>query len=435
MRKKILILGYGKSTQSAISVLQKNADADICVFDELQKDEMNLPQGVTQIQSVESLNTNELLFCLKSPGIAYTKDYVQHLLKKNVEIVTDVELFLSEVEGTIVAITGTNGKTTVTTLIGEVLKTEHKDVRVCGNIGIPIAEVCANSTKETIFVVELSSFQLKGTKRFKPDIAIMLNIADAHLDYHQTKEDYMASKARIFSNQTADDILIYNGDDKHLTELVAKARSCQLALGQKKECDIYINEKNIVFEKQELDIDVIKVPGVHNRYNVAYAYAVGVLLGVSQSHIEQAVQQFSGVKHRLQYVTSINDIRIYNDSKSTNEYAVQTALSAFDKPLVWICGGYDRHIPYNDINEEDLKFVKKMVIYGQMEKIYTEIAQRYQVEYIVCEKFEQLFETAMLDAQKGEIVLFSPGAASNDLFQNFEQRGDAFLSLVENYSK
>lgn len=435
MKKTILILGYGKSTQSAIDVLQKNVDADICVFDEMQKDALELPIGVSAVTDVFELAPEDIFFCLKSPGIAYTKDYVQYLSKNNVEIVTDVEYFLSNVEGTIVAITGTNGKTTVTTLIGEVLKTTHSDVRVCGNIGVPIAEVCENATKETIFVVELSSFQLKGTSNFKPDIAVVLNIADAHLDYHQTKDDYIDSKAKVFANQTADDILLYNGDDAIVKAMATRAKSCQLAIGQENSCDVQINESAITFEKQTLNIEVIKVPGIHNRYNVAYAYAVGVLLGVSQANIEQAIQQFTGVKHRLQYVRSIDDIRVYNDSKSTNEYAVQTALSAFDKPLVWICGGYDRHIPYNDISERDLRFVKKMVIYGQMQNTYIEIAKRYAVDYVVCEKFDQLFETAMLDAKKGDVVLFSPGAASYDMFQNFEQRGDAFLTLVENYSK
>lgn len=433
MEKMIIVLGYGKSTRSAIDVLKEQYEAEIYVYDESPSEE--LQSSAFFLESFDKVPMNQVLFCLKSPGIAYSKEYVRKLFENKVPIYTDVELFLTHTPGKIIGITGTNGKTTVTTLIGEVLKQQFDDVRVCGNIGIPIAEVCRNATEKTIFVVELSSFQLKGTHHFKPDIGIILNFSDAHLDFHKTEEDYRQSKAQMFAKQDGNDILIYNQDDENVIEYVKQAKSTQIGVGQNRMADVQLREHEIVFGNDTFPLDIVKVPGEHNCFNVGIAFAVGILCGVEISRIQKVIQSFGGVKHRLQYVKTVNSIDVYNDSKSTNESAVKTALKAFEGPTVWVCGGYDRGIAYSNIQKSDLKNVKHMVIYGMMTPIFTEIAVNNNISYTVVTDFSEVFSTAMCFAQKKDIVLFSPGAASYDLFSNFEQRGEMFLQLIDQYEQ
>lgn len=434
MNAAIVVLGYGKSTQAAIHKLHTQYSALIYIYDEGEQT-LDLPNYCIQVKDMNEVPMKEVLFCLKSPGIPYTKGYVQVLLDHQIQIYTDVELFLSDVRGKIIAITGSNGKTTVTTLISEVLKQKFDDVRVCGNIGIPIAEVYQESNENTIFVVEVSSFQLKGVTTFKPDIAILLNLADSHLDYHGTLDDYTQAKAQIFSQQESDDILIYNSDDTRVVELIQAAQSTCLAVGHNSNADIMIESEMIRFHGQEMNKKIIKVPGAHNHFNSAIAFSVGVLCGVAQADILSAISKFSGVKHRLQYVDTINGRMVYNDSKSTNEFSIKTALSAFNRSLVWICGGYDRGIPYTHITTDDITCVKHMVIYGMMTPKFLEIAQTFHIPHTVVNHFEEVFDIAMQEAISEETILFSPGAASYDVFSNFEQRGDAFLSLVDRYKK
>lgn len=429
----IVVLGYGKSTQAAIGVLHRQYDATICVYDEAQNGELDI-LNATQINTIDEVPSEQVLFCLKSPGIAYSKSYVQYFIERDIPVYTDVELFLRKTPGKVIAITGTNGKTTVTTLVGDVLKQSFEDVRVCGNIGIPIAEVCEDADENTIFVAELSSFQLKGTEQFKPDISVLLNVADAHLDYHETEIDYEQSKAKIFANQDGDDIVLYNGDDAVVCGLVESAKATCLSIGHRDTDEIKLEMEKITFQNADLMYDCIKVPGEHNKFNVAVAFAIGVMCGVDGLKIEQAIRQFGGVKHRLQYVDTVGENHdVYNDSKSTNEYAVKTALRAFDKSMVWICGGYDRGIPYTDIVEEDIKHVTHMVIYGMMQPQFVAIAEQWNIPFTCVETFDTVFEQAMKVALPNDVILFSPGAASFDFFQNFEQRGDTFLNLVKKY--
>lgn len=430
MKDIILILGFGKSTQTAITVLQKQYTAEIWVYDEsLNKDEAN-HEGVRFISAFNEIPLQRVVFCLKSPGIPYTKEYVRELERQNIELLTDVELFLTKTPGKVIAITGTNGKTTVTTMVGEVLKQKYQDVRVCGNIGIPIAEVCENATAQTLFVVELSSFQLKGTKQFKPDVALVLNMSDAHLDYHETFEDYQKSKQAIFSRQNDEDILLYNGDDEVVAEMAAHGKANCLQVGQSPDADVAIKRTEIVFCNQHFPLEAIHVPGIHNQYNAAFAFAIGSLFDVSLDEMIEALSTFSGVRHRLQYVGTDDGIKMYNDSKSTNEIAVKTALQAFKTPTIWLCGGYDRKIPYQNITEADVKNVKQMVVFGEMADTYRAVAEKWGIPYAVEMTFSELLKTAMKYAEKGDTILFSPGAASYDQFQNFEQRGDAFIELV-----
>lgn len=436
MRQIILVLGYGKSTQAATEVLKRQYDAaDIYLFDEMMKDDTVLPVWINRVKSIEEVPVNQVLFCLKSPGISYAKPYVTYLLDHQVELVTDVEVFFKETPGNVIAITGTNGKTTVTTLIGDILKTQYDDVRVCGNIGIPIAEVVQGADEKTIFVVEVSSFQLKGTRTFRPDVSLILNIADAHLDYHETESDYLESKAQIVANQDELDVVVYNGDDPKVVKLIERAKAEKIAVGIKGNADVQITETEITFQKHRFSQENIHIPGVHNQFNVAFAVAIGYLCGVKEENMTRAISHFAGVKHRLQYVGDIEQISIYNDSKSTNEYAAITALHAFSKKTVWICGGYDRGIPYTEMNEADLSAVSHMVIYGMMKQTFVEIAERYHISYSVVEAFEDVLKEAMKYAKHKDVILFSPGAASFDLFTNFEQRGEAFLQLVMNFKK
>lgn len=432
-QKNILILGIGISTKAAIAFLANNNH--IYIYGENLNDETF--SGVVYIKSKSELAKTNIDYCIKSPGMPYHQKEVIDVCSLNIPIFSDVEVFLSESVGKVIAVTGSNGKTTVATMIFELLKTTYSDVRLCGNVGVPVAQVVENVTQETIFVVELSSFQLKAINKFRADVSVILNLQPSHIDYHETVDDYYSSKLNLLNNVTDSDIVIINSDDENLSLEFAKKlaqaerislRSISKAAGSYGTFDnnaLYIENKKVI------DRVDISVPGEHNVYNALMAISAVSSFNIPSSEIKEIFQKFFGVKHRLQEVAKVNGVSIYNDSKSTNEFAALSALAAFEKSdVIWIAGGFDRKTPLSLLNEKNTKQVKKIICIGQNKEMYYEFAQTYDIEAQLS-SIETCLVDALESATEGDVVLFSPGSASYDSFTNFEDRGEFFIQCVK----
>jgi len=336
-------------------------------------------------------------------------------------------------EASIIAITGSNGKTTTTTLIGDMLKNSEKTPIVAGNIGTVFSEVAAESTEKDILVAELSSFQLMGTERFKPQISVFLNLFEAHLDYHGSIDEYGKAKAKITENQDSSDYVIYNADDERVSHLMNKSKAQHIPFSVTKKYDggVYVEDGALYFQDQKvIDLSEIVLPGKHNLSNIMAAVAASLLAGATLKQIHQVLTSFPGVKHRLQYVGEFKGRRFYNDSKATNILATNAALSAFEQPVILLAGGLDRGNSFDDLLPS-LKNVKAIVTFGQTADKLAETAEQAGIETIKrADNVEDAVPLAYSLSSEEDVILLSPACASWDQYKTFEQRGDMFINSV-----
>lgn len=442
--KKILVIGLAKSGVSVAKLLT-NIGALVTVNDRTPLEESSdaqtlLEHGVRVIAGSHPVELLEEQFdmVVKNPGIPYSNEMVVAAVAKGIPVYTEIEIATRLMEGTVVGITGSNGKTTTTTLASKMLAEAFANRRVfaAGNIGVPLSQLTEDSQLQDIYVTELSSFQLMGVEQFHPKIACIVNIFSAHLDYHGTREAYIHAKLQITKNQTAEDFLVYNADYPELLTLIEGKTQAQLVPFSRKQVLEYGASVvgDAIYFNQELVMSLasIHVPGTQNIENVLAAVAIAKLLGADNEAITRAVEGFHGVKHRTQFVRELHQRKFYNDSKATNIIATQTALRSFDnQSVVLIAGGLDRGNGFDELVPE-LKNVRAMVLYGETKDKMKEAAQAAGVEKI--ELVEQL-EEAVLEAyrlsREGEIVLLSPACASWDQFKSFEERGDVFIAAVQ----
>lgn len=401
----ILVLGKGISGEGAHHFLKHfNIEHDYLALDEVKRDDYEL--------------------VIKSPGIPYQNEYIKKMLKKNVKIITDVELISMILTREFIGITGTNGKTTTTTLIYEGLKKQYEAI-CCGNIGVSIGEAALNSKRQSLFVVELSSFELMGVKNFKPHIAIILNLESAHMDYHENMEQYLKAKLRITENQKKEDYLIYNYDAKNLKDKIVTNATIRTFSLDNEEASCYIKKGYIYyFRKKQIKIkDLDKT----SKYNYLSSYIALRLYGISNAKIRKVFKDFKGIPHRLEKIC--NDI--YNDAKATNPSATIYAIKKLDREVILICGGYNRGedleelIPY-------LSFIKKVYTYGMTANIVYKFMKKHQIPVEKKEKLSELFPK-VLKENKGKTILYSPMFASYDQYRSFEERGEEFTYLVKKY--
>ena len=434
--KRILVLGFARSGYSTAKILNRlGYDVILNAFDDLSTDEraIELKQlGVEVIDGghpLELLNNIDLI--VKNPGIKYEIEFLQKAIEKNIDIITEIELANTLFNIDMIAITGTNGKTTTTQMTFDILKAANKDVFLAGNIGYPSIEVAYNHPNALI-VTEVSSFQLQGTKYFKPSVAAITNLGVGHLDYHGSIENYRNAKRNIYKNQTKDDILILNINEKEKYE-INKINSEVMFYDTKEnpEADIFIKNNIVVYKDVEMfDITKMSLPGMHNVENAINAALISYLKGATIDIIRDVLYNFNGVKHRLQYVGEHNGIKFYNDSKATNPVATTTALSGFEKNIVLICGGKDRGIDFKEL----IPFfprIKAMVVVGESKEILYNLAISNNV---TCHKAIKVDDATILAnelAECGDIVLLSPACASWDQYKCFEDRGDEFIETFE----
>nr|WEJ76848.1 UDP-N-acetylmuramoyl-L-alanine--D-glutamate ligase [Streptococcus suis] len=437
--KKVLVLGLAKSGESAARLLDK-LGAIVTVndgkpFEENPTAQSLLEDGIRVICGSHPLELLDEDFALmvKNPVIRYDNPMVEKAIGKGIPVWTEVELAYLVSDAPIVGITGSNGKTTTTTMIAEVLNAGNKPAKLCGNIGYPASSVAQTATAEDTLVMELSSFQLMGTESFRPHIAVVTNLIASHIDYHGTFEDYVAAKWMIQRQMTAEDFVVLNFNQKEAKELAEQTKATVVPFSTQEVVDgAYLADGKLYFKGEYImDADQIGVPGSHNVENALATIVVAKLMGVDHQAIQESLSAFGGVKHRLQFVGEINGVSFYNDSKSTNILATQKALSGFDNSkVILIAGGLDRGNEFDEL-VPDLVGLKKMVILGQSAPRVQRAADKAEVETIEALDIADATRKAFAIAEKGDIVLLSPANASWDMYANFEVRGDVFLQTFE----
>ncbi len=365
---------------------------------------------------------------IKGPGIYYDEEVIQKFIEKGVDIITDIEFIYWFLNKEYIAITGTNGKTTTTYLITDIINTAYSAVS-CGNCGFPISQAALDYKLYKYFVLELSSFQLKGIKKFTPKIAVVTNLKQAHLDYHHTIEDYYKSKLYIAKNQSKQDYLVLNADDLNVMSLFKNTDATKITFSlTNRGSNAYFYKKFFYFNKERVcHIKYLKSKTDIIIYNVLAAISVAKILKIENKNIKKALKEFTFIKYRLEEIKP----NIYNDAKSTNVYSTISAIKCFkNKNIILICGGYDRKEEIN-ILEEDLVNVVRIYLYGQVkDKLYNYLKRKKEV-YI----FDTLKEATLkaLNDRIDEIVLYSPMFASYDQYSSYEERGKEFSNIIKNY--
>ena len=371
-----------------------------------------------------------------SPGVPSDSEVIRGAKERGIKVISEIEFASWFCEATIVAITGSNGKTTTTELCTTVINASGKKTYSAGNIGKPFSEIVLEAKEDEFIALELSSFQLDYIETFKPKFAIILNITPDHLDrYENDLKKYAASKLRISENQDTNDYLIFNADDNFLKNKIAKANNhFSFSLNKGNENCAFIENKNFVFRKNnETNIvaptKALKIKGEHNQYNALAVIAVAKLIGISNNDIQTALSEFPGVEHRLEFVRKINGIDFINDSKATNVDSVWYALRSFENPIRLILGGKDKGNDYEQIKELVKKNVKKIYAIGSSaEKIFNYFNGIVEVEII--DTLENCVTTAFEESKGNEVVLLSPACSSFDMFDNYEHRGKVFKNKV-----
>lgn len=444
--KKILVLGLGKSgytvaklllqlnAQVVVNDAKKVADGDAQV-QELKKMGAKVETGKHSLELFEE--NFQIMF--KNPGIPYSNIMVKEALKRGIPVLTEPELAYEILEGSMIGITGTNGKTTTTTLISLILgqdTSKHK-VYTGGNIGIPLTDGAQIAEKNDYLVSELSSFQLMGIKKLHPKIAVLTNIYSTHLDYHGSRENYIQAKLNITKNQTKEDYFVVNYDNDEWIELAKKSNAQVIPFTKtnKIKTGAYIEDEVIYYkENPVININDIRIPGNHNIENAMAAIVVAKILNRSDSDIYSVLTTFSGVKHRIQFVDEINGRIIYNDSKATNIKATSVALKAFKKPINLIAGGLDRGNEFDELVPY-LDNVKTMVVFGQTADKLIRVAKNHVRQIYKVDNLSEAVKKSYELSNRNEVILLSPANASWDQFDTFEQRGDLFIDEIKKLKK
>jgi UDP-N-acetylmuramoylalanine--D-glutamate ligase len=382
---------------------------------------------------------DQLDLVVVSPGVPANIIPIRYAERAGAEVIGEVELAARYLKGRIVAITGSNGKTTTTSLIGELFGNADLTAQVGGNIGRPLISMVETSREDGWTVAELSSFQLETIKTFCPSIAIVLNVTPNHMDRYETFNDYAAAKHRIFMNQTEEDVAVLNADDPTVSswESGLRAKVMRFSVRQELERGVFLQGDDLVFrwdegEQDLLRVSELKLRGLHNVENVAAAFAAGIAAGASIESMRETVKQFNPVEHRLEFVDEINGIRFYNDSKATSVDATVKALEAFagdPGQVVLILGGRGKKAPYAPLAQLVSNKVRRMVLIGEdAETIANELGEYAPFERAA--DMKQAVELSFAAAEKGDVVLLAPACASFDMFESFEHRGKVFKGNI-----
>lgn len=437
--KKVLVLGLAKSGVSAASLLHR-LGAFVTVNDQKPLSENPeaqglLEQGITVIcgeHPIELLDEGFELI-VKNPGIPYHNPMIVRALDKEIPVITEVELAYQISEAPFIGITGTNGKTTTTTLVYEMLREGRKSPLIAGNIGTVASDVAQVAKDDHTIVIELSSFQLMGIKSFNPRIAILTNLYEAHLDYHGNTQEYWKAKANITKYQTESEFFVVNADQEQALELAqcSNAQIIPFSTKQIIENGAYVNDQAIWFRQERIiDLKDIVLPGEHNLENILSSISAAKLSGVDNEAIFRVLNTFKGVKHRLQYIREYEGRKFYNDSKATNILATTKALAAFTEPVVLLAGGLDRGNEFDELLPS-LEAVKAVVTFGQTAHKIERVAKEAGIKTIHrVDNVEKAVPVAFRLSNPGDVVLLSPACASWDQYKTFEVRGDIFTDAV-----
>jgi len=438
--KKILVVGLGISG-FAVSKLLHNLGAIVTVNDEKPLD-VSDPKvqelealGITCIGGGhEAIDLEAAELVIKNPGIPYYAPFIHDIMTRGIPIITEPEVAMQVCKAKVIALTGTNGKTTTTMMAYHMLAQQYEEVYFAGNIGVALSDIVLQASKNAYIVLELSSFQLMGMPTFKPDVALMLNLDEAHLDYHSSKEEYEYAKMNIFKNMGTDGLLILNHDDKALINAVfdrtPEMNIAYFSLEEKVNGSYLQNDFLWYNDEPVCPVAEVLVPGAHNLQNILAAITAVKYFAVSNEHIIEALQTFTGMEHRLEFVGNIRERRIYNDSKATNIKASQIALSAFQEPIIWIAGGLDRGVDIGALRPF-AEHVKAVVAFGEAQDKFIDLAEKMHVSAAKASNLPEAVAIAYDFSEAGDIILLSPASASWDQFDSFEERGNVFKACVK----
>jgi UDP-N-acetylmuramoylalanine--D-glutamate ligase len=449
--KRVLVVGLGKSGVASALFLKAHG-ARVTVSDTKSGDELRneIPSLLDHGITVETGGHGERTFrgqdlIVVSPGVPADAPLLVQARAMGEAVIGEIELAAQFLPGPIVAITGSNGKTTTTTLTGEILTSGGLLTLVGGNIGTPAISLAERANRETAVVLEVSSFQLETIQTFHPKIAVVLNVTPDHLDRHRTFEAYVDAKARIFENQRGDDFAVLNEDDPTCVGMAARTRARVFWFSRQKEVKqgAWVREGKILFrdgsssqknpQSEVMLASEVPLKGAHNLENVLAAVCAGALMGCTSEKIRQAVRDFKAVEHRLEFVATIRGVDYYNDSKATNVDATIKALESFPANIHLILGGKDKGSDYSLLNELLRQRVKRVYTIGAAAgKIESQIVSLKGggVEIVHAETLENALRKANAVAEPGDVVLLAPACASFDQFKNYEQRGQVFKEIV-----
>ena len=445
--KKFLVAGTGLSGIGATKLLLHKG-ADVILYDGNESLDSGKILGqfedTSHISLVFGSLKKEQLQGVKamiiSPGIPCDAPFTELVKEQGIPIWSEIELAWQAGKGNVLAITGTNGKTTTTALVGKIMKDYYESVFVVGNIGTPYTSVVENTKDDSVIVAEISSFQLETIKEFQPNVSAVLNVTPDHLNRHKTMEIYADVKMSITKNQTKQQFCILNYDDPITREMATKIPATPIFFSHTKELEegVFLKEDTIYIKKDGIQqkvckVDELKLLGIHNIENVMAGVGMAVWFGVPLSSVTSSVKEFQAVEHRIEYVDTIDGVAYYNDSKGTNPDAAIKGIQAMNRPTYLIGGGYDKGVLFDDwIKAFDGK-VKELVLLGQTAKQIADTAKRYGFYNIIFAKdLLEAVEYCSKKAKDGDAVLLSPACASWGMFKNYEERGQMFKKYVKN---
>lgn len=445
--KKILLIGLAKTGVSTIKYLDK-LGAKIVLNDIKDKNELkNILNELSDLKNVEYIlgyhpeNIDDIDMAIVSPGVPLDLPFILKIKEKNIELIGEVELAYRLSNNPIfIGITGTNGKTTTTSLVGEIFKTAKFDTYTVGNIGNPVIDTVDITDENSVLVTELSSFQLESIDIFKPKVSAILNFTEDHMNRHHTMENYISAKSNIFKNQDEKDFCILNYDDEMVRELEDKIKAKVIFFSRKKELKegIYLDkDDNIVINIDKkitlLNKKELSLPGNHNLENAMAAIAISYVLNVDLEVIKNILKSFASVSHRQEFVRDINNITFINDSKGTNPDSTIKAIESYNRPIVLIAGGKDKGSKFDELLDVAKNKVRALVLMGETSHIIEKCAREKGFKHIyIVNDMKEAVKTSYDISIKNDIVLLSPACASWDMYKSFEVRGDDFKNNVNN---
>jgi UDP-N-acetylmuramoylalanine--D-glutamate ligase len=446
-----VILGAGRSGIGVAKLLKKNgakvflsdnsAPEKLMYFDEKTLIEFEIPFEL----GGHSEKIYDYDIFVKSPGITMNNEFIINAINQNKKVISEIEVAYWFCECPIIAVTGTNGKTTTTVLTGEIFKNAEIDTIVCGNVGLAFSEVVEDLKKDSVVVIEVSSFQLESIENFKPAVSMFLTFTPDHIDWHGSMENYMNAKLKINRNQSGDDVIVFNYDDPKIREQENnfRGKSCAFSTSVNLEnknlnSGCYSNGKEIIYFNKKINEhsvimnpDDIFIRGKHNLYNSLAAISAAKVFGIKNGVIENTLKNFKGVEHRIEPIRELSGIKFFNDSKATNFDSLYVALESFEKNIVLIMGGKKGDNKFELVEDFIKNRVKKIFAIGQSSPAINDYFSK-----IVNVKISKTLDDAVIKAfeysEKGDVVLFSPGYKSFDMFDNFEHRGNEFKKSVNN---
>lgn len=444
--KKVLVIGLGKTGVATVKFLLKEG-AIVSATDEKPASELkdafnalrNLDVNLqTSEQSIERLSEIDLV--IPSPGVPPFKSPLYEAVTKNIPILSEIELASRFLKRQMIAITGTNGKTTTTRLLGKILEKAGKKVFVGGNIGNPLIDYVSGKQEDDYVVVEVSSFQLQWIKSFRPFISILLNVTRDHIDYHETFEEYREVKERIFKNQIEGDLAIFNADDLLSMQLSKRFQAGVMCFSSssRQTKGIYLDRNVLLYndlsssvKDEQYPLEMIKLPGVHNVENVMAAVLAARRCGCNRPDIIAAVEDFKGLPHRIEFAGQKGGVKFYNDSKATNVGATVRALETFSEPIILLLGGRDKGGDFRVLSWPISEKVQELILFGEAGKyIKSLVGGRVPTKLVA--SLKEAILLAHKRSSSGDVVLLSPGCASFDEFVNYEERGRFFKEVVRN---